>query len=308
MASAMPLVSIITPSLNQGEFIEETIHSVLSQDYPRLEYIVVDGGSTDNTCDILRRYEGRLRWLSEKDRGQADAVNKGFRMARGEILGWLNSDDTYLPGAVAKAVQALLDAQDAMMVYGKAYYIDELGQMSGIYRTEPFDIARLAEWCFLCQPSVFLRSELFNHIEMLDVDLQYCMDYDLWIRIGQRFKIVYIDAFLANSRLYPGTKTLSHRDAIFREILQVVEKHYGFVHPNWKYGYIHHKVEAKAKRALVELRRMLPKSSELKAKGIVPLLEERIPKMLAYFVIEVWHSFRILGYWLRSLRTRPEKR
>jgi glycosyltransferase involved in cell wall biosynthesis len=308
MATSLPLVSIITPSLNQGEFIETTIQSVLGQDYPHLEYIVVDGGSTDNTCDILRRYEGQLSWISEKDRGQADAINKGFQMARGEIWGWLNSDDTYLPGAVTRAVQALLNAPEAMLVYGKAYYIDEQGRRIGEYQTEPFDLQRLAEWCFICQPSAFVRRALFNHIDMLDVDLRYCMDYDLWIRIGQRFKVVYADDFLANSRLHPGTKTLSQRDGIFREVLQVVNKHYGFIHPNWRYGFIHHKVEAKARRVMIELRRLWPTASEHKAKGIVPLLEERLPKILAYLVIEVWHSFRIFGYWLRSLRAGPEKR
>ena len=120
----VPLVSIVTPSFNQARFIRETIESVLAQDYPRIEYIVVDGGSTDGTIDILRGYDGRLIWSAERDRGQADAINKGFRRARGEILAWLNSDDTYLPGAVSAAVSHLVQHRDCAMVYGDGFLID----------------------------------------------------------------------------------------------------------------------------------------------------------------------------------------
>src|SRR5438128_8552250 len=127
---ALPLVSIVTPSYNQGRFIEDTIRSVLAQDYPNLEYIVVDGGSTDHTLDVLRRYEGRLRWVSEPDRGQSEAINKGFRMARGEIVSWLNSDDTYVPGAIGKAVAHLGARPEVVMVYGEGYLLDEGGRVT----------------------------------------------------------------------------------------------------------------------------------------------------------------------------------
>lgn len=128
MSDKCPLVSIVTPSYNQGRYIEKTIRSVLNQDYPDLEYIVVDGGSTDHTLDILRKYEGRIRWVSERDGGQSEAVNKGFRMSRGEILGWLNSDDTYCPGAVRQAVTFLMEHPSVAMVYGDGYEIDEQGK------------------------------------------------------------------------------------------------------------------------------------------------------------------------------------
>ena len=120
-----PLVTIVTPSYNQGRFIRATIESVLSQDYGAIEYIVMDGGSTDNTAAVVREYSSRLKWISEKDRGQSDAINKGFRMAKGEIVSWLNSDDFILPGAVSLAVKAFERQPEIMAVYGEGYLIDE---------------------------------------------------------------------------------------------------------------------------------------------------------------------------------------
>ncbi len=138
-----PLVSIITPSFNQGHFIEETIQSVLDQDYPNIEYLVIDGGSTDNTVEILRKYEGRLKWISEPDGGQSHAINKGFRMARGEIVAWLNSDDTLLPGAITKAAGHLAANRETMMVYGEGYLMDHHSQITGRFpATEPFNLWR----------------------------------------------------------------------------------------------------------------------------------------------------------------------
>jgi glycosyltransferase involved in cell wall biosynthesis len=140
----LPFVSIITPSLNQGRFIRDTIESVLSQEYPRLEYIIMDGGSTDDTLDILRSYGGRLIWRSAPDSGQAEAVNRGFRLAKGDILGRVNSDDTYLPGTVKAAVGHLAANTETAVVYGDAYYIDEKIAITGTYPTEDFSLSRLA--------------------------------------------------------------------------------------------------------------------------------------------------------------------
>jgi glycosyltransferase involved in cell wall biosynthesis len=234
-----PLVSIVTPSYNQGRYIEETIQSVLNQDYPNLEYLVVDGGSSDNTLDILKKYEGRLTWISERDRGQADAINKGFHMAKGEILAWLNSDDTYLPGAVHKSVRYLEAHPEVGMLYGKGYYIDEDGEFIERYYTEPFDYRRLSEVCFICQPTVFLRAEVVRAVGPLDISLDYCLDYEYWMRIAKRFRIGYLEAYLANYRLHIDTKTLSKRVEFHQETLQMVKRHYGQVPMHWINAYAH---------------------------------------------------------------------
>ena len=172
-----PLVSIVTPSYDQSRYIEDTIRSVLTQDYPNLEYLVLDGGSTDGTVEILKKYEERLRWISEKDRGQADAINKGFQLAKGDILGWLNSDDTYLQGTIRKVVQYFETHPDVGMVYGEGYHVDAQGHRLGRYPTEPFDAQRLQETCFICQPTVFLRAEVFREVGPLDISLLYSPDY-----------------------------------------------------------------------------------------------------------------------------------
>jgi len=181
----LPLVSIITPSLNQGRFIRGTIESVLSQDFPRLEYIVMDGGSTDDTLEILRSYSGRLIWNSAPDLGQAGAVNTGFRLAKGEILGWLNSDDTYHPGAVKAAVEHLATHPDTAVVYGEAYYIDEKNAVIGTYPTEDFSLDRMAEACLICQPTAFIRRAALNAVGLLDSTPRHRMDYDFWIRLSK---------------------------------------------------------------------------------------------------------------------------
>ncbi len=169
-AQEWPLVSIVTPSYNHGLYIEATIQSVLQQDYPNLEYIVIDGGSQDDTVEILKRYGDRLCWISEPDHGQADAINKGFRMARGEILAWLNSDDTYLPGAVRQAVEYFQKHPDTSMVYGEGQHVDAAGHIIEPYTTEPFDYQRLSERCFICQPTVFFRAHVFRDIGPLDTN------------------------------------------------------------------------------------------------------------------------------------------
>src|SRR5512139_1414374 len=144
MSTSLPLVSIITPSYNQARFLETTIRSVLDQDYPNLEYLIVDGGSTDGSREIIQRYSDRLAWwVSERDQGQTDAINKGFARARGEILAWLNSDDTYLPGAIQGAVDFLQDHPGVGMVYGDANLIDEQSNVIGKFPARQTDYNKL---------------------------------------------------------------------------------------------------------------------------------------------------------------------
>jgi glycosyltransferase involved in cell wall biosynthesis len=234
-----PLVTVVTPSYNQGQFVRETIESVLSQDYSPLEYLVIDGGSTDGTLEVLKSYGERLFWISEKDDGQADAVNKGWRRARGEILGWLNSDDIYLPGAVSKAVAALQDNPSVAAVYGEGYHIDKAGNVLERYPTEPFSRSRLAETCYICQPTVFMRRSVLESVSLLDKQLKYCMDYDLWFRFARSHDMAHIPDYLACTRLYPETKTLGQRAKAHREILDVVCRECGAVPASWVYGYAH---------------------------------------------------------------------
>lgn len=210
MSEKLPKVSVITPSLNQGEFIEGTILSVLNQDYPNIEYIVMDGGSTDNTLDVLKKYEGKLTWNSRPDNGQSHAINKGFRMARGEILAWLNSDDIYNAGAIKTAVEYLVEHPQVDMAYGNGDLIDEEDRVIGKFKSTSIDL-RAALYhgrINVFQPSVFFRKPVFEKIGPLDEKLQYTMDIDYWMRMAQQgLSMRYIDRSLAKLRWHPMTKT-----------------------------------------------------------------------------------------------------
>ncbi len=238
-AISHPLVTIVTPSYNQGRFIGETIASVLSQDYSNIEYLVIDGGSKDETLKILESYGDRFPWVSEKDKGQAHAINKGWRRAQGTYLAWLNSDDIYLPGAVSKAVAFLEKNLNKAAVYGEGYHIEEDGRVIERYPTEPFDRRRLIETCFICQPTVFIRRAVLEKIGFLDETLQYCMDYELWLRLANKFEFGYLPDYLACTRFYRKTKTLGQRAQVHREILEMVHRRFGSVPPSWVYGYAH---------------------------------------------------------------------
>jgi glycosyltransferase involved in cell wall biosynthesis len=233
----VPLVTVVTPSLNQGRFIRETIESVLAQDYPRVEYFVLDGGSTDDTISILREYSGRLAWASRPDRGQAAAVNEGWRRGTGEILGWLNSDDVYLPGAISAAVAHFLAHPGTDAVYGEAYHVDEEGNVLARYPTEGFTWNRLKDTCFISQPAAFLRRSAVAGLGYLDETLRFCMDYDLWIRLGRSGHFAHLPQYLALSRLHAATKTLGRRREVYTEVLQMLFGHFGWVGPPWLYAY-----------------------------------------------------------------------
>ncbi len=233
-----PCVSIVTPSYNQGQLIEGTIRSVLLQGYPNIEYIIVDGGSTDGTVGVIKKYEQFLSfWVSEQDRGQAHAINKGWKRARGEVFAWLNSDDVYLPGAVVKAVSYLANNQQVGLVYGEGYHIDRDGRTVERYPTEPFDVRRLGDTCYICQPTTFIRRTAVEDVGFLDESLHFCMDYDLWIRLSKRCRFGYLADSLAGSRLHGDCKTLKQAVAHRKEILDMLFRHYGAVPPLKVGGY-----------------------------------------------------------------------
>ncbi len=236
-----PLVSIVTPSYNQGGFIRETIESVLNQSYENIEYLVIDGGSTDGTREILKSYGSRFLWVSEPDRGQTHAINKGLALAHGEILAYLNSDDVLEPDAVEKAVRFLTTHPDIDLVYGKAYYVDKDGNITGFYNTDDYSFDRLMYDNCICQPAAFWRKGIVERCGPFDESLNFAMDYEYWIRIDRNGgKLQHIPDVLARSRLYSETKTLSERTKIFREIFEISRRYTGFVNLNYYYGKWNH--------------------------------------------------------------------
>jgi Glycosyltransferase len=239
--STLPLVSIVTPSYNQGQFLRYTVESVLAQSYPNIEYIVIDGGSTDGSIDILKSYGNLFLWISEPDRGQADAVNKGFARSHGEIRGYLNSDDVLLPNAIEKVVAFFQRHPECDLVYGQADYINENDEITGTYDTSHYSFARLMQACNICQPAAFWCTRIVKKIGDFNDRLDYVMDYEYWLRIANAGGVIkYIEEKLAYSRLYPGTKTMSARNKIYQEIFAVCKEQGGYIDKNFVFGYWHH--------------------------------------------------------------------
>ena len=232
-----PVVSIVTPSYNMGRFIRQTIDSVLTQDYPHIDYIVMDGASKDDTVEILKSYGDRLRYESKPDKGQAHAVNKGFEVSKGRIFTFLNADDTYLPGAVGTAVKSMLANPSMGVVYGEANYVQEDGTDICRYPTLPFDFETLNRCCFICQPAAFMWSDVFQTAGSLNPDLHFALDYDLWMRIAKSYPMLKIDEVLATSRMYRENKTLGKRKPVYMEIMSAAKTHYGYVPFDWVFGY-----------------------------------------------------------------------
>jgi glycosyltransferase involved in cell wall biosynthesis len=231
MKNELPLVSIVTPSYNKGRFIEETILSVKNQTYPRMEHIVIDGGSTDETLQILQKYGESLIWKSEPDKGLYDASNKGLRMAKGEIVGWLMADDTYMPWAVETAVNSLIENPEVAMVYGNCPFIDEEGKVIRQFPSMPFDIAALVRGPnIIPSPTVFFRKHIVDEVGYFDTNLHISADYDLFIRIGLKFEITYIPKTLATYRIYPGTKTRSEFYKFGPDYKYIYDKLYSTAH------------------------------------------------------------------------------
>ena len=219
----MTLVSIITPSYNQAVFLERTILSVLNQTYPEIEYFIVDGGSQDDSVNIIHRYEDRLKgWVSEKDQGQTDAINKGFAMASGDILAWINSDDTYEPDAIKLAVEYLDAHPEVGLVYGDTKFINEKDEVIGTFPAAQTNYAKLRQgYVHIPQQAAFFRASLWKQVAPLDSSFYFAMDYDLWVRLAKLSGIAYIHRHWANFRLHGEAKTIHSDDRCWPEMLKV---------------------------------------------------------------------------------------
>ena len=221
--NALPKVSIVTPSFNQAPFLEQTLRSVLEQDYPNLEYIVIDGGSSDGSLEIIQKYADRLAyWQSQPDQGQTDAINQGFARASGEILAWLNSDDLLLPGAVSAAVRALQAHPEAAMVYGDALLINAEGKTIGKFPAAQTDYRKLRRgYVHIPQQASFFRADLWRQVAPLDVSFYFAMDYDLWVRLAALAPLVYVPQLWAAFRLHGAGKSIAADDRCWPEMLRV---------------------------------------------------------------------------------------
>jgi glycosyltransferase involved in cell wall biosynthesis len=218
-----PKVSIITPSFNQGRFLEATIRSVLDQDYLNIEYIIVDGGSKDDSVEIIKKYQDHLTWwVSEKDKGHADALNKGFAHASGEILAWINSDDTYFPRAISEAMAYLRENPQVGMVYGDAILIDDAGKTIGRFSSKQTDYQRLLRGSVhIPQATTFFRASLWQAVGPLDLSLFFSFDYDLWVRMAKVSELRYVPRQWAYFRLYSRGKTIVNDDLCYPDMLRV---------------------------------------------------------------------------------------
>lgn len=218
-----PIISIITPSFNQVQFLEQTILSVINQNYPNLEYIIIDGGSTDGSVEIIKKYENYLAyWISENDRGQSEAINKGLKKATGEIVAWLNSDDLYLPETLSTVAKTFSENSDVYLIYGNVenFYID--GKSKTIENNfSPVDfLSRVS----IHQPSVFWRRKLHKEIGYLDETLHYCMDYDLWMKVFFNYKTLKINKTLSRFRVHNQAKSSGNPKNLYLEYRTVVSR------------------------------------------------------------------------------------
>jgi glycosyltransferase involved in cell wall biosynthesis len=270
-----PLVTVVTPSYNQGCFIERTVKSVLGQSYRNIEYFIEDGGSTDGTVTVLEKYADKLTFVSEADNGQTHAINKGMKKSSGEYLCYLNSDDTLEPDGIATMV-AVLEADDAIdVVYCDADYIDKDDAILGNYETHPWNFENFKGHCYICQPATLWRRSTFDKYGYFDENCNYIMDYEFWLRIAKEGgQLSYLNVKTANSRVYEETKTSAGRAYIFKEIFKISKEYFGSTHPTWRYSYFMYLLQEK-----YELRfRFLSPTNRSRISTIFALLGK--PKLL----------------------------
>ena len=220
----MTLVSIITPSYNQAPYLEQTIQSVLKQDYPHIEYIVVDGGSTDSSIEVIKKYADRLAyWISERDSGQAEAINKGFARANGEIVAWLNSDDYYMLNTISVAVRCFEQNPDVVMVYGDMLAVDGDGQTINVLKYKQLSLEDLLCFQIIGQPSVFFRRSALEKIGLLEPSFHFMLDHHLWIRLAQQGRILHIPQVWSAARYHPQAKNRAKAAEFGREAFRVLD-------------------------------------------------------------------------------------
>jgi GT2 family glycosyltransferase len=222
--SPHPLVSIVTPSYNQARFLEQTMHSVFEQDYPHLEYLVVDGRSTDSSVDVIKKYADKLSWwVSEKDSGQAEAINKGLARAKGKILAWLNSDDYYLPDAISAAVKIFQQHPDVVLVYGDMLAVDENGETFNVLKYEQLSLEDLLCFQIIGQPAVFFRRAAYVGTGGLDTTFHFLLDHQFWIRIAAQGRILHVPQIWAAARYHAQAKNRLSASEFGREAFRILE-------------------------------------------------------------------------------------
>jgi len=237
-----PKISIVTPSYNQAEFLDRTILSVLNQNFPNLEYIIIDGGSTDGSVEIIKKYEKYLAyWISEKDEGQSDAINKGFKESTGDILAWLNSDDTYTANTLLKVGRFFANNSRVDIIYGDAYIIDRDDKIMRELKDVSFNKRALIYGGInIHQASTFWRRKLFLEVNMLNTDLHYSMDYDLWLRFIKRgAKFILIPQAFANFRFHKLSKTVCKSQQAIQESIDAKAKIFQVKKPDLLYSFWH---------------------------------------------------------------------
>lgn len=237
--SELPKISVIMPTFNQANFIKESIDSVLKQHYSNLELIVMDGGSTDKTIDILRKYGSKLIWKSQRDKGQTDAINKGLKMATGDILAYLNSDDLYEADALKKVANFFINNPKKQIIHAKGKYIDGKGDYLEDYPSAIVNRETMFYECNICQPTVFFRRQVYEKIGQFNIKCRNAMDYEYWLRVLNYYPITFVNEYLAKYRLHTGSKTVSLQPAIYKELIKISKKQFGKVSYNWILGYFY---------------------------------------------------------------------
>ena len=224
----LPLVSIITPSFNQAKYLTAAYHSVVSQTYPNIEYFIVDGSSSDGSIELIRSWaetkNSRLKWwVSEKDKGQADAINKGFSRASGEIVAWLNSDDIYMKGAVEKAVGIFKVNPEVGLIFSDVFSINAESELINVMRYGDWDLRDLMEFNIIGQPGVFMRKRALDGAGYLDPGYNYLLDHQLWLRIASNNKIQHVNDFFAAARFHSEAKNVAQTEGFSKDAFRVVE-------------------------------------------------------------------------------------